>query len=414
MRILFCNYEYPPLGGGGGVVMAALARELARRHTVTVLTSQAMGLPAESLEDGVRIVRAPVFFRKELAVANLPSMLAYLPMAGLRGLALGRTEKFDVINTHFVVPTGPLGHALSRLYGVPNVLSVHGGDLYDPSKASSPHRHAWLRAPIRALLTRADSLVGQSRNTLQHVADIYGVRRETRLIPLGIERPPVVSPMQGAGATGTATQVGAPVGAAGVDARRALGLPQDAFVMVTVGRVVARKATVQLVQALQASARPSAHLLIVGDGPDASAVRQAASDAGLAERVHLLGQVSEAQKYQALRAADIFVSASQHEGFGLVFLEAMAFGLPIICYDHGGQTDFLTDGITGCVVALNDLDGFTRGIVRLHDQAGIRGAMARKNLELVEDYFIDTCAGRYEAEFDAVLSRFAQTRRGEN
>jgi glycosyltransferase involved in cell wall biosynthesis len=184
--------------------------------------------------------------------------------------------------------------------------------------------------------------------------------------------------------------------------------------MVTVGRVVARKATVQLVRALQASARPSAHLLIVGDGPDAAAVRQAASEAGLAARVHLLGQVSEAQKYQALRAADIFVSASQHEGFGLVFLEAMAFGLPIICYDHGGQTDFLTDGITGNVVALNDLDGFTRGIVTLHDEAGIRGTMARKNRELVEDYFIDTCAGRYEAEFDAVLSRAAQTRRGEN
>ena len=45
MKILFCNYEYPPLGGGGGVVMAALARELARRHTVTVLTSRALGLP---------------------------------------------------------------------------------------------------------------------------------------------------------------------------------------------------------------------------------------------------------------------------------------------------------------------------------------------------------------------------------
>jgi len=41
MRILFCNYEYPPLGGGGGVVMAALARQLARRHEVTVLTSRA-------------------------------------------------------------------------------------------------------------------------------------------------------------------------------------------------------------------------------------------------------------------------------------------------------------------------------------------------------------------------------------
>lgn len=392
MRILFCNYEYPPLGGGGGVVMAALARELARRHTVTVLTSGALGLPAENTEGAVRVLRVPVFFRKELAVANFPSMLAYLPMAGLRGLRLRRTGGFDVINTHFVVPTGPVGHVLSRLYRVPNVLSVHGGDLYDPSKGSSPHRHAWLRMPIRTLLQRADALVGQSRNTLQHVEDIYRVRRETQLIPLGIERP----------------------AATARTAREDFGLPEDAFVMVTVGRVVARKATVQLVRALHASDRPNAHLLIVGDGPDAAAVRKAAAEAGLAGRVHLLGQVSEQRKYQALSVADIFVSASQHEGFGLVFLEAMAQGLPIICYDHGGQTDFLADGETGFVAPLNDLDRFTCGIVDLHDRSANRRAMAEENRRRVEGYFIDSCARRYEAAFETAIRDFSATRRGEH
>src|SRR3954453_13825963 len=80
MQILFANYEYPPIGGGGGVVMAALAAELTKRgHDVTVLTSQAFGLPGESVEDGVRVIRVPVFFRRHMAVANLPSMAAYLP-----------------------------------------------------------------------------------------------------------------------------------------------------------------------------------------------------------------------------------------------------------------------------------------------------------------------------------------------
>lgn len=371
--------------------MAALARELARRHTVTVLTSGALGLPAETIEGGVRLIRAPVFFRKELAVANFPSMMAYLPMAGLRGLRLRRSGAFDVINTHFVVPTGPVGYVLGRFYRVPNVLSVHGGDLYDPSKSSSPHRHAWLRTPIRALLKRADSLVGQSRNTLQHVQEIYQVRRAAQLIPLGIDRPPAVKP----------------------GARGEFGIPEGAFVMVTVGRIVARKATVQLVQALHAAARSNAHLLIVGDGPEASGVRRAAAETGLGERVHLLGQVSEERKYQALSVADIFVSASQHEGFGLVFLEAMAYGLPIICYDHGGQTDFLADAETGFVVPLNDLDRFARGIRDLHDGTEVRRAMAEKNRRLAEQYFIDTCARRYEAEFEAVVRNFAAKHRGE-
>ncbi|MDP9008558.1 MAG: glycosyltransferase family 4 protein [Pseudomonadota bacterium] len=390
MRILLCNYEYPPLGGGGGVVMAALARELARRHTITVLTSRALGLPAESIEGDVRVLRVPVFFRRELAVANVASMSAYLPMAGLRALTLQRSGNFDVINTHFVVPTGPLGHLLGRVWRVPNVLSVHGGDLYDPSKRISPHRLAWLRKPICYLLARADALVGQSRNTLQNVEEIYGVRRPTHLIPLGISRPPPVARVP----------------------RRDFGIPDDAFLMVTVGRLVARKATVQLVQALAAAQRPAAHLLIVGDGPDAGAIQHAAAHAGLSDRVHLLGHVSEERKCQALSAADVFISASQHEGFGLVFLEAMAFGLPIICYDHGGQTDFLADGVTGHLVSLNDLDGLVRALLNVHDRAPVRAAMSEHNRRLVEDYFIDKCAARYETVFEEVARDFAVAHRG--
>ena len=383
LRILFCNYEYPPLGGGGGVVMRALARELARRHEVTVLTSQALDLERESDDGGVRVLRAPVFFRKQMAVANFPSMLAYLPSATLRALALRRSSGFDVINTHFVVPSGPVGQLLAKLFNAPNVLSVHGGDLFDPSKRSSPHRHAWLRGPIRYMLNAADAVVGQSRDTVRHVEEIYGVHRPVGLIPLGIDRPATVT---------------------GSDRAR-LGIPDDAFVMLTIGRIVPRKSSVQLVEALARCARPKAHLVLVGDGPEGEAVRAAAHAAGIAERVHLLGFVTEEQKSQALACADIFVSSSQHEGFGLVFLEAMAFALPVICYDRGGQTDFLATPETGHVVKLNDLEAFTRALLDLHDNPVKRRAIGQHNLRAVEAYFIDRCAERYEAVFESACAR---------
>jgi len=383
LRILFCNYEYPPLGGGGGVVMRALARELAKRHEVTVLTSQALDLEQESDDGGVRVLRAPVFFRKELAVANFPSMLAYLPSATLRALSLRRKSSFDVINTHFVVPSGPVGQLLKRLFNAPNVLSVHGGDLFDPSKRSSPHRHAWLRGPIRHMLNAADAVVGQSRDTVRHVEQIYGVHRPVELIPLGIDRP--VRPEHAD--------------------RARLGIPSDAFVMLTIGRIVPRKSSVQLVEALARCQRPNAHLVLVGDGPDAQAVRSAAAASGISDRVHLLGYVTEDQKSQALACADIFVSSSQHEGFGLVFLEAMAFGLPVICYDRGGQTDFLSTPETGHVVRLNDIEGFTGAVVDLHDNPQKCRAIGQHNLRAVEAYFIDRCAERYEAVFAAACAR---------
>ncbi len=392
MRILFCNYEYPPLGGGGGVVMAALAKQLARRHEVTVLSSRAGELPSFAIEGGVRVVRVPVLFRKELAVANFPSMLAYLPSGFVRGLGLARKSAWDVINTHFVVPTGPLGHALARTRRTPNVLSVHGGDLFDPSKASSPHRHASLRVAVRYLLRAADALVGQSQDTLRHVRTIYGVERAAELIPLGIERPPQI-----------------PRGS-----RAEIGLPGNGFVLVTVGRLVARKATAQLVDILAATRIPNAHLVVIGSGPDAGAISGRARALGLADRVHLLGQVSEAQKCAALQAADVFVSTSQHEGFGLVFLEAMAQGLPIVCYDRGGQTDFLATGETGHVVPLNDQEQFKEAVLALHADPDARRDCGMRNLERVEQFFIDTCATRYEQVFEEAIARraTAAARRG--
>jgi hypothetical protein len=73
-----------------------------------------------------------------------------------------------------------------------------------------------------------------------------------------------------------------------------------------------------------------AHLLVVGSGPDELPIREAAAAHGVSGRVHLLGSLGEVDKYRAIAAADVFASTSQHEGFGLVFLEAMAMGVPVV------------------------------------------------------------------------------------
>jgi len=390
MRILFCNYEYPPLGGGGGVVMAALARHLARRHQVTVLTSQGPGLAAREEDQGVEVLRVPVFFRRDLAVANFPSMLAYLPSGFLRGVGLRNSHRFDVVNTHFAVPSGPLGHMLAKIYRVPNVLSVHGGDLFAPSKKSSPHRHAMFRSAVRWLLRSADAVVAQSRDTARHVDSLYGVKRHVELIPLGIERPP---PVRNAN-------------------RSSFGLPDDAFTLVTIGRLVARKATAQLLEVLQDPRMSKAHLLVVGDGPEGLELHRLSENPALRHRVHWLGAVSDQAKQAALAVSDVFVSASQHEGFGLVFLEAMAAGLPVVCYNRGGQVDFLSSGETGYVIGLNERAALTQALVDLQADAALRGRLGAENRSRVVQFYIDTCAERYEALFTETIERARRERTG--
>lgn len=383
MKILFCNYEYPPLGGGGGVINALLAEELTKRHEVTVLTSQGLGLAKEEIVNNVRVIRAPVYFRRQKAAANIPSMLAYLPMGILTGKKLLDKESFDIINTHFALPSGPVGQVLSKYADIPNVLSVHGGDLYDPSKWASPHNHAVLRGWIRRLLRKADAVVGQSSNTLKNMHEFYTPEIEGIRIPLGINRPPR-EPAE----------------------RKKYGFSKDDVLFITVGRLVSRKAVQQLISMMNSLGDTKGHLLIVGSGPEQNMLQEMATTLGVDKKVHFLDQVQEAEKFQLLNMADVFVSTSQHEGFGLVYLEAMACGKPVVCYDYGGQTDFLENGKTGYVIELNNQEHFTDSCQKLVEDSVSRTQMGQENIRRMEELFIENCAGSYEDVFITAIENF--------
>jgi len=380
--MLFCNYEYPPLGGGGGVLTAHLAEELAQRHDVTVLTTRALGSPERESLNGVEVIRVAVMGRNQAAAANMVSMASYLPMGAMSGRSLLKERHFDVINTHFVVPTGPLGAYLSGISRIPNVLTVHGGDLFDPSKASSPHRHLLLRVLIRKLLRAANVVVGQSRNTIKNVHDIYLPDLNCELIPLGIKRPIASS----------------------VD-RAALGFSKEELLLVTVGRLVARKAVNQLIDMMSGFKDKKVRLIVVGDGPLRGDLEQQAREVGAADRVVFTGFVGDEDKRNLLAASDLYVSTSQHEGFGLVFLEGMAAGLPVICYDFGGQTDFLEEGITGSLVPLNDQVKFMAACRDYLNSPDARATAGDENLRRVGSFYIDSCARQYESLFEHVVEQ---------
>jgi glycosyltransferase involved in cell wall biosynthesis len=324
----------------------------------------------------VRVVRTPVFFRKQEAVANLFSMLAFLPMGVQTGKKLLRVGRYDVINTHFVLPTGPVGDALARFGDVPNVLSLHGGDLYDPSKWRSPHHHPYLRAWVRRLLRRADMVVGQSRNTLENMRRFYTPEIQGVQIPLGIRRPQ-----------------------AGAALRSHYGCQESDVLLVTVGRLVARKGLPQLITVMTDLRNAKVRLLIVGTGPQEQLLKEEVSKRQLTQQILFLGYVEEAEKFRILQMCDLYVSTSQHEGFGLVFLEAMACGLPIVCYDHGGQTDFLRDRETGYLIPLNATNLFKERCAALSGDPELRRAIGNHNKHLVEEYYIDNCATKYEQLF---------------
>jgi glycosyltransferase involved in cell wall biosynthesis len=381
MKILTFNYEYPPLGGGGGVVHALIAEELARRHTVYVITSAFEDLPRRENRDGVEIIRVPVVGRRDRSAASLLSLLSYPPAAWISAWRLLRGEHFDVINSHFAVPTGPGSLPPARLASIPHVLSLHGGDIFDPSKKLSPHRLAGVRSVVNWVLRNSTAVVAQSSNTRENACRFYSYRGPIEIIPLGIR------------------QLDVPQAS-----RTELGLPEDRFLAITVGRLVKRKGIDQLLQAFASPECKQADLIVVGDGPERAGWEKLAQRLGLGERVRFVGHVVAERKWQLLQCADAYVSATLHEGFGLVYLEGMAAGLPIVTYDHGGQIDFLRHEETGYLVPLGDTAGLARAISRLISNPNEVERLRRKNLALAPQHRIEVCARQYEA----LLQRVAE------
>ena len=384
MRILFCNYEYPPLGGGGGIINALLAEEMSKlNHESTVLTSHKSVMLVKSYENGVNIIRVPVLFRSHEATASLLSMLTFIPMGIKAGRKLLMSKQYDIINTHFVLPSGPVGDVLSRYGSIPNVISVHGGDLYDPSKFFSPHRHPLLRAWITRLLRRADAVVGQSNNTLENMRRFYTPEIEGIRIPLGIKIPNNFVPAS----------------------RMQYGFREDEVLLVTIGRFIARKAIDQLISIMAGLRKEKVRLLVIGTGPKEQFLKQESLRMQLENQIIFMGYVEETEKFRILKMCDFYVSTSNHEGFGLAFLEAMACGLPIVCYNHGGQTDFLRDQETGYLVSLNDLELFTKSCQSLIQNPILRKTMGENNRRRVREFSIERCASKYEKTFDEVLKK---------
>jgi glycosyltransferase involved in cell wall biosynthesis len=123
MRILVLIHEYPPVGGGGGRVAQDICHGLAGRgHELLVLTARCDDLPAREVQDGVTVLRLDSG-RREAFRADLRAMGGYVLRTLWEGPGLLRNWKPDVIHVHFAVPAGAAALGLSRLSGVPYVLT---------------------------------------------------------------------------------------------------------------------------------------------------------------------------------------------------------------------------------------------------------------------------------------------------
>lgn len=137
--------------------------------------------------------------------------------------------------------------------------------------------------------------------------------------------------------------------------------------LISVGRFVPWKGFLKLLAAFREVQKkfPKAMLRIVGEGPDRNMIAQKIQELGLNKSVVLTGALSQSAVLECIKASDVFVLNTGYEGLSHLLLEAMALGTPIVTTDVGGNTELIENGISGILVAYNDVVGLCEGMERI-------------------------------------------------
>jgi len=334
--------------GGQNVYVAETARHLAARgYLVDVFTRKDQPDQPEVVDwlPGVRVVHVPAgpaaFVRKEDILQWIPDFSAFVQKFAAR-------ERYDIVHAHFYM-SGLVAMELKSALGLPFVVTFHALGLVRKLHQGAADEFPAGRIAIeREIVESADAIVAECPDDHRNLVTLYNADpHKIAVIPCGF-----------------ASEDFWPI--APRFARRALGLPSDVPVLLSVGRLVPRKGVDNVIRALGVLVRRlgvPAELLVVGgnsDLPDATLtpeigrLRSIAAEAGVADRVTFTGRRSHELLKLYYSAADVFVTTPWYEPFGMNAIEAMACGTPVVGARVGGIKYSVLDGSTGYLVPPND------------------------------------------------------------
>lgn len=369
MPSLLVTNDFPPKVGGIQSYLWELWRRLPAAD-ITVLTT-----PYPGAAEFDRAQPFPVMRDRNKVLLPTPALARRID-------SLAREIGATLI---FLDPALPLGALGPRLRAAPYVVVLHGAEVTVPGRLPGS------RALLRRVLGGAAGILAAGRYPAAEAARAAGRLLPGLTIPPGVDvdrfRPAADDP------------------AARALTRKRLGLPETAPLVVGVSRLVPRKGfdvVIDAVARLHRSTSEPVHLAIAGSGRDRDRLVRRAARAGLGERFHLLGRVPDDDLAAVYATADVFAMCCRErwagleaEGFGIVFLEAAASGVPAVAGRSGGAWEAVEDGETGFVVDPLDAGEVARALARLLTDPALRrrmGAAARARAETSFAY--DTLAAR--------------------
>ena len=372
-----------------------LARRLTDRFDVTVLAPHAPGSLTHEVMDAVRVRRfryAPA--RWEQLATYGGGILSRLKANPLNGLLLPpfllgalwalmlllRRERFAVIHAHWLIPQGALALAALALTRrrIPVVCTSHGGDLYGLQGKA-------LESIMGAVMRHSDHITVVSRAMRQRALALGADTAKLSVLPMGVDLQQRFSP--------DPTSI------------------RTSHELLFVGRLVEKKGFAILLKALPriVQRNPGVSLTIAGDGPLREALEQQARTFGLSERVAFVGMTRQQQLPEIYRRAVLMVapfvvaSGGDQEGLGLVIVEAMGCGCPVIASDLPAVADVIHDGETGILVPSGSPEALADQISALLNDPDKRAnlASAARN-DVLARFDWSSIAARYSVVLSSV------------
>lgn len=340
MKILLVPSSFWPNVGGVEEVTRNVCQQLLRSgHCVVVATNKwPKGLPDSDSHFGFLIQRFS-FLVPDPVIKSLMKFVFSGPLEVAKFIRFVYNHKPDVV--HCICCSTNLVYCVivAKLFRIPLVVSSHGEIGMDAKGVYQ--KDNFLSRSTKYLLVSADVVTGCSENTCNEV-EKYSPGVSCVILRNGIS----VSEFTSAPGNLVKPYV-------------------NEKMVFAIGRLVEQKGFDLLLAAWKQVTYPLATLVIAGDGPELSSLKQLVADYGLKDTVRFVGFVDRHELAAYFHSATMFVLPSRHEPFGLVVLEAMASRIPVIAYAVGGVPEFVIDGKNGILVTPNSVDHLAEKITNV-------------------------------------------------
>ena len=403
LRIALISEHASPLAtlggvdaGGQNIYVAHVARALARAgHHVDVFTrcDDDTLPPVVDVRPGVRVLHIPAGPGRFVPKEQLLAHMGEFTRAAQRLFAA--SVPYDVVHANFFM-SGLVGLRLQERFGVPLVMTFHALGLVRREYQGAADAFPAARIDIeRRIVRQADSMIAECPQDKADLMRLYGASAaRIAVVPCGVDRSEFAPGDMAA-------------------ARRRLGLADDEFVVLQLGRLVPRKGIDNVVRAVARLDRSlNARLVVVGGEsaepderatPEIGRLRAVAAQCGIAERVVFTGQRQRHQLRDCYVAADVFVTTPWYEPFGITPLEAMACGTPVVGSAVGGIKHSVLDGVTGFLVPPQDPVALAERLAQLHASPLLRQAMGSAGVRRMRSLFTwDRIAAELACVYQAV------------